>query len=156
MLIYELNAKMNEFVKEKNLFSGGCCYSAFVLAQILQKFGIKYRTVLFQEYALAKESDFDVAINDEDCVHIAIEVFVGGKYIIIGNCDTLYRYFNSNGIVHKLRRYCGITPQILKTAYYSNDWNTIYDTANNRPFFNEMNKIANKYMDNPLVSKKSA
>lgn len=156
MLIYELNAKMNEFVKEKNLFSGGCCYSAFVLAQILQKFGIKYRTVLFQEWALAKERDFDTAINDDDCAHIAIEVFVGGKYTIIGDYGTLDRYFNNHGIVHKLRRYYGITPQMLKTAYYSNDWNTIYDTANNLPFFNEMNKIADKYMGNPLMSKKSA
>ena len=156
MLIYELNAKMNEFVKKKNLFNGGCCYSAFVLAQILQKFGIKYRTVLFQEYALANENDFEAAINDEDCVHIAIEVFVGGKYVIIGDCSSIINFFNKFDIKHAERRYLGITPQMLKTAYYSNDWNTVYDTANNRPFFNEMNKIANKYMDKPLTSKKAA
>ena len=155
-LIYELNAKVNEFVKEKNLFSGGCCYSAFVLAHIFQKFGIKYRTVLFQEWALADVNDFDVAINDDDCSHIAIEVFVGGKYRIIGDYGKLNKYFEDYGVKHALRRYRGITPQMLKRAYYANDWNPAYNTANNLPFFNEMSRIADKYMEKPLVSKKAA
>lgn len=156
-LIYELNAKVNEFVKEKNLFSGGCCFSAFVLAEIFQKFGIKYRTVLFQEYALANVRDFDIAINDdEDCEHVAIEVLVGGKYLIIGDYSKLSKYFEDYGVKHALCRYRGITPQMLKRAYYTNDWNPTYNTANNLPFFNEMNEIADKYMDKPLVSKKAA
>lgn len=156
MLIWELNAKVNEFVKEKKLFCGGCCYSAFVLAQIFQKFGIKYRTVLFQEYALANENDFEAAINDEDCTHVAIEVFVGGKYVIIGDCSAILNYYDTFDVEHAERRYRGITPQMLKTAYYSNSWNLAYNTANNRPFYNEMNKIAEKYMNKPLTGKKAA
>ena len=155
-LIYELNAKVNEFVKEKNLFCGGCCFSAFVLAEIFQKFGIKYRTVLFQEYALANVRDFDTAINDdEDCAHVAIEVFVGGKYLIIGDYSKLSKYFEEFEVKYALCRYCGITPKMLKTAYYLNEWNPAYDTANNPQFFCEMNEIADKYMDT-LVNKKAA
>jgi hypothetical protein len=34
IIIWSLAEKINEYVREKALFSGGCCYSAYVLSDI--------------------------------------------------------------------------------------------------------------------------
>jgi len=146
LLIWELANKVDEFVSKKDLFCGGCCFSAFVLAEILNKFGIKYRTVLFQSYDLIHEHDFEIAVNSDDCDHVAIEVTLDGKQVIIGNYSSITDYYNIFDVKHVARRYRGITPEMLKKAYYWNSWNPLYKTENNLPFRNEMNKIADKYL----------
>ena len=146
LFIWEIVNKVNEFVHEKDLFCGGCCFSAFVLAEILNKFGIKYRTVLFQSHDILHEHDFNNAINSEDCDHVAIEVTLDGKRIIIGDYSGITNYYDTFGVEYTARRYRGITPEMLKNAYYWNSWNPRYKTENNLPFRNEMNKIADKYL----------
>ena len=146
LLIWELANKVNEFVYKKYLFCGGCCFSAFVLAEILDKFGIKYRTVLFQSYDLIHEHDFNNAINSNDCDHVAIEVTLDGKQVIIGDYSDITKYYDTFHVEHVTRRYRDITPKMLKKAYYWNSWNPRYKTKNNRSFRNAMNKIADKYL----------
>ena len=146
LLIWELVNKVNEFVDKKDLFCGGCCFSAFVLAEILDKFGIKYRTVLFQSHGILHERDFNNAINSDDCDHVAIEVTVDGEQIIIGDYSSITNYYDTFNVKYTARRYRGITPQMLSHAYYWNSWNPRYQTENNLPFRKEMNKIADKYL----------
>lgn len=145
LFIWEIVNKVNEFVHEKDLFCGGCCFAASVLAEILTRLGIKYRTVLFQGHELARVKDFDVAVNNDDCDHVAIEVTVGGEKVIIGDYSAIDNYYDTFDVRHSVRRYRGITPQMLRAAYYGNSWNPRYETSNNAPFREEMYKIADKY-----------
>ena len=93
IIIWSLAEKINEYVKEKSLFKGGCCYCAYILSDIFTKLGIKYRTVLFQEDENADEHDFTLAINSGLCNHVAIEVNVGPKRVIIGDCSDITRFY---------------------------------------------------------------
>ena len=46
-LVNELCKKINEYVYNYDLFCGGCCYAAYVLAKNLRQLGIEYKTVLY-------------------------------------------------------------------------------------------------------------
>ena len=145
ILVWELANKVNEYVHERFLFSGGCCYAAYILADIFTKLGIKYRTVLWQEYENAKERNFNNAINSGLCCHVGIEVTLGLERVIIGDYSGITRYFEHWSIEHAIRRYRGITPEMLFEAYSWNDWNETYDTDNNPFLKEELFKIAGKY-----------
>ena len=146
IIIWSLENKINEYVRERSLFSGGCCYCAYILADIFTKLGIKYRTVLFQEYENADEHDFNNAINSGLCNHVAIEVNVGSKRVIIGDCSDITRYYEKWSVKHAIRRYRGITPEMLFEAYAWNDWNEIYDTDNNEFLKQDLYGIVNQFV----------
>jgi len=146
IIIWSLANKINEYVREKALFSGGCCYSAYLLADIFTKLGIKYRTVLFQEYENANEHDFNNAINSGMCSHVAIEVNVGLKRVIIGDYSGIMRWYEMWPIKHTIRRYKDITPKMLFAAYSWNEWNDTYDTANNKYLKKDLYDIVNQFV----------
>ena len=146
IIIWSLANKINEYVREKALFSGGCCYSAYLLADIFTKLGIKYRTVLFQEYENADEHDFDNAINCGMCNHVAIEVNVGPKRVIIGDYSNIIMYYERWSIKHAIRRYKDITPEMLFYAYACNEWNDTYDTDNNQYLKKDLYDIVNQFV----------
>ena len=146
IIIWSLENKINEYVRERSLFSGGCCYCAYILADIFTKLGIKYRTVLFQEYENADEHDFNNAINSGLCNHVAIEVNVGSKRVIIGDCSAITRYYERWSVKHAIRRYRDITPEMLFEAYAWNDWNEIYDTDNNEFLKQDLYGIVNQFV----------
>ena len=145
-LVLSLTEKVDEYVRTKNLFSGGCCWCAYVLADIFTKLGIKYRAVLFQEFENADEHDFSNAINSGLCNHVAIEVNVGKKRVIIGDYSGITRYYKFFSIKHAIRRYRDITPKMLFDAYAWNDWNDVYDTDNNRPLKMDLYEVVNKFV----------
>lgn len=144
--IWELDNKVNEFVRERRLFCGGCCFSAYVLSNIFTKMGIKYEVLIFQSSRIKEKPTFNDAVNDDRCDHVAIEVRLGAKRVIIGKFDDLNNYYRMLHIKPKIRRYKDITPGMLRNAYYSNIWNRVYNTANNRPLSISLNKIARKYI----------
>lgn len=146
IIIWSLANKINEYVREKALFSGGCCYCAYVLADIFTKLGIKYRTVLFQEYENADEHDFNNAINSGLCSHVAIEVNVGLKKVIIGDYSGITRYYERWSINYAIRRYKGITPEMLFEVYAWNDWNDTYDIDNNQYLKQDLYDIVNQFV----------
>ena len=146
IIVWSLANKVNEYVREKNLFSGGCCWCAYVLADIFTKLGIKYRAVLFQEFENADEHDFSNAINSGLCNHVAIEVNVGKKRVIIGDYSGITRYYKFFSIKHAIRRYRDITPKMLFDAYAWNDWNDVYCTDNNRPLKMDLYEVVNKFV----------
>lgn len=146
IIIWSLANKINEYVHTKALFFGGCCYCAYILADIFTKLGIKYRTVLFQEYENADEHDFDNAINSGMCSHVAIEVNVGPKRVIIGDYSDITRYYELFGGRHTIRKYKDITPKMLFEAYYWNDWNDTYDTDNNQHLKQDLYDIVKQFV----------
>lgn len=141
--ILALNEKINEFVHKKRLFAGGCCYSAYLLADILTRMGIKYNVVLFQSNENADETYFYDAVDG--CDHVAIEVRIGAKRLIIGDYSGItdeYKVWNTRYV---MRRYHEITPSMIFEAYCDNEWNWEYKTSNNPSLKKNLNRIAEKY-----------
>jgi len=144
--IDDLTKVINHYVQKCNLFAGGCCYSAFLLARAFRMFGIKYKTVIFQCNDILNETDFNNAINGNGVSHVAIEVRYGLKKYIIGDCTNIYRYFKRTGEKFKIRKYTGITPEEILNGYRHNEWNWMYDVHNNSFLSRDINKVVAKYL----------
>lgn len=139
--IKELNDKINEYVKKRYLFCGGCCYAAYLLADVLEKTGIKYKVVLFESENTLTE-DFNQSINNSGCGvnHVAIQVRTGLFPSIIGDTSD-YKWFHGR----KIHRYDDVTPHMLFQAYIGNTWNDFYNTSNNSILRRDIGRIYAKY-----------
>ena len=149
--IWELEQKLNQYVNDHNLFCGGCCYSAYVLAAVLKAAGIKYRTVMWQYCDVLKERNFNNAINGKGISHVAIEVVVSGKKVIIGDCSGIKQYFEHTGYQYRVRKYDGITPEEILAGYKKNSWNVRYNTSWNKFLIRDIKAIASKYTETPHI-----
>ena len=154
-LILELNNKINEYVYERSLFAGGCCYSAYLLAGIFERMGIKYDVLLFQSYKTVDEKDFYTAVAG-DCDHVAIDVRMGRKHFIIGDYNKIMSYYDAFQINHIIRRYKGISPSMLLQAYNLNEWNCIYNISNKSALSRNLNNITAKYDGSRQAMRKAA
>lgn len=143
--INALGSVINEHVNNHELFNGGCCYSAYVLAKVLAKAGIKYRVKMFQYRDVLRTNQFSAAINGSGVAHVAIAVRVGRTWKTLGSCDGIYNHFFCTGETFKVWSYNNITPEQLLAGYEENDWNFMYDTTNNRKLVRDINKVASKY-----------
>lgn len=143
--IWELAEKINEYVRERDLFRGGCCFAAYVLSDIFTRLGIRYRTVLYQEYWGTKMRGFNAVINSNCCSHVAIEVVVDGKWTIIGDCSDLMAFYKKYSMDYVVRRYKNISPVMLADAYFDNEWNETYDIENNGFLEHDLYEIMEKY-----------
>lgn len=139
--IKELNNKINEYVEKKNLFCGGCCYAAYLLADVLEKVGIKYRVVLF-ESGNTLTKDFNKSINNGGfgVNHVAIQVRFGLFSFIIGDTSDYKGYRG-----REIHRYDNVTPHMLLEAYQGNTWNDFYETSNNSRLRKDISRIYAKY-----------
>ena len=146
-LVTELCGKIDEYVYNHDLFSGGCCYAAYVLAKNLKQLGIKYKTVLYQYDDILNETNFNNAINGHGVSHVAIEVRVGFRKYIIGDCSGILRFFDWSGYRFKIKKYTGISPEEIMEGYRNNVWNHTYNTYYNGPLMRDINKICNHYVN---------
>ena len=146
-LVNELCKKINEYVYKYDLFAGGCCYAAYVLAKNLKQLGIEYKTVLYQYDDILNETNFNNAINGKGVSHVAIEVEIGIKRYTIGDCSGILRFFNYSGYRFKIKKYTGISPEEIIEGYRNNKWNDKYNTRHNGPLMRDINKICNKYFE---------
>lgn len=153
--IFEINKTINEYVHTKRLFCGGCCYSAYLIANALKRLGVEYKVVLFLSGQGADEREFVKAVNG-DCDHVAIKVRVGRKNLIIGDYSGIARFYDLIGCVPELREYDDISPRMLKDAYYGKSWNCSYDTTNNRPLSAIINGIVDRYTEGDGPMRKAA
>lgn len=146
-LIEMINDKINQYVHNCNLFSGGCCYSAYVIARTLRLAGIKYRTVVWQSEDILKVRSFNKAVNGWGCAHVGIEVKYQGKWQVIGDYSGISRYFMVTGEKVNVRTYRKVEPETILEGYKNNKWNRRYDTHNNGPLSRDINKIVLKYFE---------
>ena len=153
--VLDINKKVNEYVHGKGLFCGGCCYAAYILADIFERTGVKYDVLLFQAYGTVDERDFYAAVAGE-CDHVAIDVRIGRKHFVIGDYSKIMDYYDRFRVKHAIRRYKGITPKMLLNAYVWNEWNCLYDASNNSAFSRSLNKIAAKYDEGAQTLRKAA
>ena len=145
-LVNELCERINKYVYGHNLFAGGCCYAAYVLAKNLKQLGIKYKTIIYQYDDILNETNFNNAINGNGVSHVAIEVRIGSKRYTIGDCSGILRFFTKYGYDFKIQKYTGINPEEILKGYRNNEWNYIYDRHHNGPLMRDINKICNKYV----------
>lgn len=145
--IEALNQKINDYAYNSNLFNGGCCYSAYVLAKYLKKAGIKYKVVMFQYADILNETDFNNAINGRGVSHVAIEVTYKFKKIYIGPCDGIYSYFKQTGEKFNIKKYSGISPEEILEGYRNNEWNWAYDTHCNGPLSRDIKRAYLKFAE---------
>ena len=146
-LVNELCERINKYVYGHNLFAGGCCYAAYVLAKNLKQLGIESKTIIYQYDDILNETNFNNAINGNGVSHVAIEVRVGFKRYIIGDCSGILRFFNWYGYKFKIQKYTGISPEEIIEGYRNNVWNDKYKTHHNGPLMRDINKICNKYLE---------
>jgi hypothetical protein len=145
--IGEMTDVINYYVHNYDLFSGGCCYSAYVLAKYLQKLGIKYKVVVFQYGQAYRKRRFKRAVRSGWAAHVAIEVEYENRWSIIGDCSGINAYFATNGFRFKCREYSRISPKEILNEYLHNAWNPIYDTATNDYVADDIRCIAEKYIE---------
>ena len=143
--IAELTAKINEYVSNDDLFAGGCCYAAYVLAAALRAAGIRYKTVMFQYRDILRVNNFNDAINGRGISHVGIEVRIGNRPYIIGDCSGIYQYFDCTGENFKIRKYRGVRPKELLDGYKNNTWNNCYRTNMNKFLAIEIAHITKTY-----------
>ena len=145
-LVNELCEKINKYVYGHNLFEGGCCYAAYVLAKNLKQLGIKYKTIIYQYDDILNETNFNNAINGDGVSHVSIEVRIGSKRYTIGDCSGILRFFTRYEYDFKIQKYTGISPEEILKGYRNNEWNYIYNRHHNGPLMRDINKICNKYV----------
>ena len=146
-VIKEMAEVIDRYVEEKNLFSGGCCFSAYILAEYLKKLGIDYKVVLFQYGKALHKRRFSTAMRTGWIGHVAIEVRYKNRKVLIGNCDGINFYFIINNFRFRCRTYSHISPERLLREYEDGDWNTCYDTVNNLFLLDDIKNVANKYIE---------
>lgn len=145
-LVNELCKRIDEYVHYNYLFAGGCCYAAYVLAKNLKQLGIKYNTVIYQYDDILNETNFNNAINGNGVSHVAIEVRVGFREYIIGDCSDILNFFTRCGYDFKIQKYAGINPEEILKGYRNNVWSYKYNRHCNGPLMRDINKICNKYL----------
>ena len=146
-LIKMIDDKINQYVHNKSLFSGGCCYSAYVIARSLKMAGIKYRTVVWQSEDILNMRSFNKAVNGCGCAHVGIEVKYQGKWQVIGDFSGISTYFMVTGEKVNIRTYNRVEPETILEGYNNNEWNCLYDTRNNGPLSRDITKIVLKYFE---------
>ena len=146
-LVNELCKRIDEYVYNYDLFAGGCCYAAYVLAKNLKQLGIEYKTVLYQYDDILNETNFNNAINGKGVSHVAIEVEIGIKRYTIGDCSGILRFFNYSGYRFKIKKYTGISPEEIIEGYRNKVLKHTYNTYYNGPLMRDINKICNHYVN---------
>ena len=146
-LIEMINDKINQYVYFKDLFAGGCCYSAYVIARSLKLAGIKYHTLIWQSQEILNVRSFNKAVRGFGCSHVAIEVKYQGRWQVIGDYSKINRYFELTKEDFNIRTYRHVKPEEILDGYNNNEWNYIYNTNNNEMLSRDINKILLDYFE---------
>ena len=149
-LIEDLNKRVDYWVDNRSLFCGGCCFAAAVLAKGLERLGVKYTVVCFQDNMGLNCRKLNTLCKNPGCAHVAISVVYKHKKTYIGKVDRLVECLNDDmkwGGEWRTREYRKISSDVLLENYWSNDWNWTWDIMLNDRFEKEINKIFEKYLD---------
>ena len=146
-IVYEMIQIIEKYDFLYDLFAGGCCYAAYLVAKACRRLGIKYTTVMYQYQNILDETDFTKAINGKGVAHVGIGVELHGIPQLIGSADGVRQYFYITRQDYTIHRYDGITPEELLSGYRNNAWNTCYNRRYNAPLTREFNRLVSKYSE---------
>ena len=108
----KIQAVCNMLVELYDINDGGCAYLTYVIAEFLDKRGIKYEVIIYDSYHYNKMPDIDV-------VHVCLKI---GNNII--NNDSEFIKYTCSTVGY-------VTPSDINDYYNDNNWNILYDRANN-------------------------
>ena len=151
-VVRKLDEEINHYVDYDDLFQGGCCYAAYVLAENLKRLGIKYNVVIYQCYKVLNLTRFREVIKGEGIAHVGIQVEVGGKKKIIGSCEDVENWIRRHKMDCTIRTYRRISPMTLLRGYNKNNyWCRRYQTSNNSQLMEDISEIANEYIKTTVI-----
>ena len=102
-----------------NTNSGGCCYVAYCIAQLLEKDSIPFDVVVFDDFNADSLSELD-----EECYHIAIRIVIDGEDYIINQGDF--------ELDDEITIFENVTSDDLLKYYKRVKWNEIYKIFRNK------------------------
>lgn len=107
--------------------NGGCCYIAYIIADILYKEGIDYEVVV------VPEEDSDLPDKFEDIKDSAYHVFIKVKFkdedYLINSDDCS---LEGDDTEYEARSYNNVTPEEILNYYNSFHWNWVYNAVKNK------------------------
>ena len=144
--LHRLSNIIDDYADNYNLFNGGCCYAAAVIAKALETLRINYDVRLFQYNEIIQEVDFNSAINGNCIAHVAIAVEMNEEWRTIGDCEGVYNFFEDSGYPYSVKQYKNITPEQLLEGYMENRWNSCYDTRLNKFLSKDINNLVDAFL----------
>ena len=102
-----------------NTNSGGCCYVAYCIAQLLEKDSIPFDIIVFDDFNADSLSELD-----EECYHIAIRIVIDGEDYIINQGDF--------ELDDEITIFENVTSDDLLKYYKRFKWNEIYEIFRNK------------------------
>lgn len=138
--------------KKYSINDGGCCLVTYFIALNLDRLGIKYDLVIYDDKRrnspkIAKEifnkslESSNSVIGDNTCIHYTLKIYKGG---IINNMDTCFDYFKY--IIHN------IGPTYIKWIYDEGYWNEIFDISNSRSIQRIIDRFFNRVIYRILIN----
>lgn len=104
--------------------SGGCCYIAYIIADILYKEGIDYEVVVIPEEDSELPDEFEDI--DDSAYHVFIQVKLDGENYLINSGDCSIEEEN------EAVSYEDVTPEDILKYYEGFHWNWVYNTVKNK------------------------
>lgn len=137
--ILNLDKVVRRWRFKSKIFCGGCCFAAGQIAKMLEKHGIRYQVVCWDE-GRNKSTDLENIITSNNCYHIAIQVSLDSKrFIIGGDIDNSFRNVITYNRMSSKRL---IDCDLLGVKY--DTWNYVYNRKLNNRFINILNKSVEK------------
>lgn len=129
-LIKDINNIVFTHVVYHDLYHGGCCFSAGVIAQHLEEKKIPYKVICYKP-SYNKDKKLQSIAEKSECCHVTIEI--DGEQI--GD-----EYFTDDGYgLDEIQ--LDMSSQELFDVYENNAWNSHYDTSNNKVFKSDIDKV---------------
>ena len=135
--ILNLDKVVKRWRNNSNLFCGGCCFSAGQIAKLLESKGIRYQVICWSSgdpFTMSLET----IVRENNCNHVAIQVSVDGKKLIIGgDFDSWYAKY-----IRTYRSMC--SKEIIECDLFGvkfDTWNYRYNRKLNKRFINVLNAI---------------
>lgn len=98
--------------------SGGCCYIAYCIAQLLEKDSIPFDVIIFDDFGTQTLSELD-----EECYHIAVRIVTADEEYIINQGDF---ELDEITIIEN------VTSDDLLKYYKRFKWNRVYEVFRNK------------------------
>lgn len=105
--------------------NGGCCYIAYLIADILYKEGIDYEVVVVPGDDADLPEDFEDI--SESAYHVFIKVDLDGEDYLINSDDC-----SAEEGEFAAHSYENISPEQILNYYKKFRWNWVYDTVKNK------------------------
>ena len=142
--ILKLDKVVRRWRYKSDLYCGGCCFSASVIASLLEKKGIGYKVICWESNWQSDSTNVkslkDI-IMDYSCGHIAIQVILNKKKYIIGG-DFYHERITKVRTFSKIKS--GELSEYDSLGANNGVWNHYYNRKLNNRFINVLNNAVSK------------